>query len=71
MWKAGQLVTICGEVYRVKRAELLVCRDICKWCSFCPQNECLLRIYEPKYRNCFNLLPEDCYFKRLNLSASR
>lgn len=71
MWKAGQLVTICGEVYRIRRAKHIVCGNICKLCSFYTRYECLLRTYEPKYRNCFNLLPEDCYFKRLNLSASR
>lgn len=65
MWKPGQLVTICGEVYRIKREDLLNHRNICKLCSFYTQNECLLRIYEPKYRNCYNLLPIDCNFERL------
>lgn len=65
MWKPGQLVTICGEVYRVKRAKHIDRGSICKLCSFDLADECLLRIYEPKYRNCYKLLPIDCYFERL------
>lgn len=71
MWKAGQLVTICGEVYRIRREKERFDINVCKLCSFYTQRECLLRTYEPKYRNCFVLLPEDCYFERLNLSVSR
>lgn len=64
MWKAGQLITICGEVYRVKKwnaPHLETCKD----CVFNNPPECELRIYEPKYRNCTKLIPFNCHFERV------
>ena len=67
MWKPGQLITICGEVYRVKRA--------CPWikcaCAFCyfycnSAESCELRIYNPKLRFCWDYIPDDCYFERVS-----
>ena len=62
MWKPGQLITICGEVYRVKRCERSY--NICKDCAFDDDPNCDLRLYEPKYRSCTHLIPDDCYFVR-------
>lgn len=67
MWKPGQLITICGEVYRIKRCEHSydACMNICKNCAFDNSPECELRIYEPKYRNCMKLIPFNCHFERV------
>lgn len=63
-WKPGQLITICGEVYRVKR-NCDTCMPVCKNCTFDNRSDCYLRLYEPKYRNCAYLIPDDCYFERV------
>lgn len=67
MWKPGQLITICGEVYRVKRkcGYYYTYKNICKNCAFDNGSNCDLRIYEPKYRICTHLIPDDCYFERV------
>ena len=64
-WKPGQLITICGEVYRVKR-NCDKCVSFCKNCAFDNGPDCDLRIYEPKYRSCTPLIPDDCHFERVD-----
>lgn len=67
MWKPGQLVTICGEVYRIKRVPAWLIRNPCVFCSFYHKGAdyCELRLYEPKYKDCLKLIPVNCYFDRL------
>lgn len=65
MWKPGQLITICGEVYRVKRIHSQI-KYVCIFCYFCdPAVNCILRIYNPKLRFCWDYIPDDCYFERV------
>lgn len=67
MWKPGQLIKICGETYRVKRdcSNDDACIPVCRNCAFDNEQNCDLRIYEPKYRSCTHLIPDDCYFERV------
>jgi hypothetical protein len=72
MWKPGQLVTICGEKYQIKRYEG-DCPQLksCSMCAFSDMHTCLLSLYEPKYKRCYHLIPIDCYFERLNYAVRR
>lgn len=62
MWKPGQLVTIHGEVYRIKRNDVSF---VCRLCSFRPNWTCDLHKCEPKSKRCFELIPSNCYFEKL------
>ena len=79
MWKPGQLITICGEVYRIKKYKVQLSRFyislayysagalICKKCPFHNhiKDECELRLYNPKYTSCGELIPYECYFEKV------
>lgn len=57
MWKPGNLVTIKGVVYRVKRTDS---DDICGPCALNTGVRC-----EWPYHNQY-LLPNNCYLKRVS-----
>lgn len=59
MWKPGNLVTIKGVVYRVKRTDSA---DICGQCAL---NKRELQYCAWPYRSRY-LLPGDCYLKRVS-----
>jgi len=58
-WKPGQLVTIDGVVYQVKRAN--PCYIACSLCNFRNCGACFLPRHYIPYP-----IPHDCYFKRLS-----
>ena len=65
MWKPGQIVTIGGIVFRVMRyrGEFYACSH----CYFYLKRiMCVLHTQSPIIENCQNLIPDDCYFKRLS-----
>jgi hypothetical protein len=59
MWKPGQLVTIKGTVYRIKRA--VPAYNSCSLCDFNYCGKCGLYTEHEPYP-----IPFDCYFKRLS-----
>lgn len=60
MWKPGNLVTIGGIVYRVKREPAQW--TSCKLCAFGDEFRCSLPVRNyGKYP-----LPEDCYLERVS-----
>ena len=56
MWKPGQLVTIEGKVYRVKKH---INDYTCTLCAF------IKRKYFCKYPKCTEKIPFNCYFKQV------
>lgn len=64
MWRPGQLVTINGIVYRIKRKPLSYMA--CDLCAFSGQLCCTLTYNQSKYEVCTKLIPNDCYFERLS-----
>ena len=59
MWKPGNLVTVNGVVYRVKREYKPW--HACKQCAFGDEFRCLL----PKRNYGRYPLPEDCYLEKV------
>ena len=70
MWKAGQLVTIDGVVYRVKRLDRTSKVFPCQRCIFEDWLQiCTFPGYKnskEKYSTCIGLIPDDCYFERVS-----
>lgn len=65
MWRAGQIVTIGGIVFRVMRHKGAY--YACDRCYFdLNRIGCALHVQSPHIGRCFNLIPKDCYFKRLS-----
>jgi hypothetical protein len=65
MWKPGQIVTIGGVVFRIMRykGEFYACGH----CYFYLKRvACVLYTQSRTIGKCQNLIPEDCYFKRLS-----
>lgn len=65
MWKPGQLVTIRGIVYRVKRSE--ICWRSCSLCALNQRNGfCELQFIRPyNNHNGRYPIPYNCYFERV------
>ena len=66
MWRAGQLVTINGIVYRIRRNLHDTPYYPCDFCAFSIQFGCTLAYNQLKYKCCTELIPNDCYFERLS-----
>jgi hypothetical protein len=67
MWRPGQLITIRGIVYRVKRIDHNSKVLPCNRCIFQEwSNGCVFPKYKGKYNNCIDLIPDDCYFQRVS-----
>lgn len=68
MWRPGQLVTINGIVYRIKsyKHKEHLCLSPCDGCAFACGNTCMFIVHAPKYYDCMQLIPNDCYFERLS-----
>jgi hypothetical protein len=66
-WKAGQIVTIKGVVYRVKsyKSEAPLYSSPCDGCAFACGNRCMFIVRAPKYCDCMQLIPNDCYFEKV------
>lgn len=68
MWKAGQLVTLNGVVYRIKRKPKWI-GCACKFCYFlCGSSwggKCEFQLCNPKLNPCWYHIPNDCYFARV------
>lgn len=65
MWRAGQIVTIGGVVFRVIRRK--EGHHVCDRCYFdLNRVGCALHVQSSTIEGCEKLIPEDCYFKRLS-----
>ena len=62
MWRPGQLITICGEVYRVIRCkpDAPSYPDVCDGCTFAAFCGCVFPML-----SCMYLIPNDCYFVKV------
>jgi hypothetical protein len=76
MWKPGQLVTINGRVYRVKRTRRFSGLVVCEiQCDIWLDNRLRCPVYKKEVcqRICFSasgLMPEDCYLVRIKPKSS-
>ena len=71
MWKPGQLITINGRVYRVKRTRrsfgVVICYDQCDmWLDDNPEHPmCEKKVCQDICFSASGQMPEDCYLKRV------
>lgn len=69
MWKPGQLVTLNGVVYRIKRVDHNSKALPCESCIFEEWSfSCNLPKYKGIYRCCIDLIPSDCHFEKVSPS---
>lgn len=61
-WKPGQLVTIKGIVYRVKRCSHI--EDVCEKCALVGKGLCICLQLCLEYEQ--SLVPYDCYLIRVS-----
>lgn len=55
-WKPGQLITIEGKIYRIRKKEY----GICSLCAFL-EHKC----YYSQDKDCLDLIPYNCYYEQV------